>query len=103
MTRPEKEKGTKVLTPGKYLTATKTENFRKRLIKAVGQSEEGGVVLDFTRVEAVDSAGLGLIIAAHNTLANYGRKLTLTNVSKEIYGLFLATRLDQQFEVISVE
>ncbi len=102
MTGPEKEKGTKVLTPGKHLTATKTENFRKRLIKAVAQSE-GGVILDFTRVEAVDSAGLGLIIAAHNTLANYGRTLTLTNVSKEIYGLFLATRLDQQFEVISVE
>ena len=102
MTKPKKKAEKKVISPGKDLVAAKTESFRKKLIKVVEQSK-GEIILDFAKVEEVDSAGLGLIIAAHNTLKNCGGKLILTNVSKEIHGLFLATRLDKQFEVNSVE
>ena len=102
MTKPEKKTEKKLLRPGRDLIATKTESFRKRLIKAVELAKRE-VVLDFAKVEKVDSVGLGLIIAAHNTLKGRGGKLTLINVSKEMQGLFLATRLDRQFEVNVVE
>jgi len=72
----------KVIKPGKDLIASRADNFRKRLLKIV-EERIREIDIDFASVKTVDSVGLGVIIAAHNTLKNAGGKLRLINVPEK--------------------
>lgn len=64
---------------------------------------EGGtkeLVIDLRSVDIIDSTGLSVLMNSHKSLSNAGGRLTLTNVSKDIYGLFKAMQLDQHFAVV---
>jgi anti-anti-sigma regulatory factor len=47
----------------------------------------------------VDSVGIGVIIATHNSLDQKGGKLRVINIADDIYGLFSTMRLDRHFSV----
>lgn len=81
------------------IIASMAGEFRDKLLNLVKEGIED-LTLDLTRVEMVDSVGLGVLIAAHNSLRGAGGRLTIKNVSDDIYRLFKIMRLDQHFEVI---
>lgn len=88
----------KTIKPGMDITASMAEDFRKDLRKFLNQ----GVVeltIDLTGVKMIDSVGLGVLIATHNSLENAGGSLSIKNASQNIYSLFNTMRLDQHFEV----
>jgi anti-anti-sigma factor len=60
------------------------------------------ITFDLTGVEIVDSTGIGLLIAAHNSLLKTGGTLAVINTSKDILDLFKAMRLDQHFSITGV-
>lgn len=70
------------------------EAFRERL-----QEGPTKLHLDFSRVESLDSMGIGLLVATHNSLARQGGALLLTQVRKDIYQLLTLMRLDKHFSV----
>ena len=82
------------------IIASMAGEFRDKLLNLVKEGIED-LTLDLARVEMVDSVGLGVLIAAHNSLRGAGGKLTIKNVSEDIYRLFKTMRLDQHFEVIN--
>ena len=88
----------KTIKPGKDIIASMAEDFRKRLLKMVKQGIKD-LTIDLSGVEMVDSVGLGVLIAAHNSLEDAGGSLKIKNVSKDIYNLIKIMRLDQHFEV----
>ena len=47
----------------------------------------GPLTIDLSRVELIDSVGIGLLIAAHNSLAKGGGRLALENVNPDLTGL----------------
>lgn len=55
--------------------------------------------LDFSNVGSIDSVGIGLLVATHNSLAKVGGALSLCNVSQDIRQLFALMRLDKHFHV----
>lgn len=55
--------------------------------------------LDFSRVESLDSMGIGLLVATHNSLAKQGGALQLTGVKKDIHQLLSLMRLDKHFAI----
>lgn len=57
------------------------------------------MTIDFTRVEMVDSTGIGLLISAHNSMSKSGGKLAVINASGEILELFHSMRIHQHFPV----
>lgn len=59
--------------------------------------------LDFSNVHMVDSAGIGLIIATHNSLQKLGGVLELTGVAPEIGDLFQGMRMHQHFRISGAE
>jgi anti-anti-sigma factor len=62
----------------------------------------GGVddmVVDLANTRMVDSRGIGLLIAAHNSLRKVGGRLAVTHASKEILDLFRTMRIHQHFGV----
>lgn len=70
------------------------ELFRQRI-------QEGArrIVLDFSRVESIDSVGIGLLVATHNSLAKLGGALVLTAVPRDVYHLLTLMRLDKHFSI----
>ena len=87
-----------VIKPGKDVVASMAEDFKNRLLNLIkkGITE---VVIDLSGVEVVDSVGLGVIIATHNSLGKSGGKLKIINASEDIRRLFQTMRLDQHFEI----
>lgn len=57
------------------------------------------VTVDLATVEMVDSAGLGLLIAAHNSLKKLGGDLEVIHASNDILQLFKTMRIHQHFKV----
>ena len=98
MAKAKKNPSKKVIKPGQDISAAWADNLKQTLSKT---SEEGikDLTLDFAEVKTVDSIGLAVIIAAHNTLKNTGGKLTLINVSDEFFNLFRTMRMDQYVEL----
>jgi len=55
--------------------------------------------MDLAAAEMVDSAGIGLLISAHNSLKKAGGELTVIHASKDILNLFRTMRIHQHFSV----
>jgi len=87
-----------VIKPGMDIVASMAEDFKNELLSAINESQ-GEVVLDLAGVEMVDSVGIGVIIATHNTLNQADRQLKVTNVAADVYGLFTTMRLNRRFTV----
>ncbi len=87
-----------IIKPGTDVVASMAENFKTELLSVINESSSE-VVIDLDGVEMVDSVGIGVIIAAHNTLNQSDRKLKVINVTKDVYGLFTTMRLNRRFTV----
>ena len=91
-----------IVKPGVDVVASMAEAFKDDLLSAINSSS-GAIVIDLDGVEMVDSVGIGVIIASHNTLSQAGRKLKVINVTKDVYGLFTTMRLNRRVTVEGVE
>lgn len=87
-----------IIKPGVDVVASMAEGFKSELLSVINDSS-GEIVIDLDGVEMVDSVGIGVIIAAHNTLNQAGRQLKVINVTKDVYGLFTTMRLNRRFTV----
>ena len=94
------ENGTKqaLLTPTGDIVASMVADLRAQLKTAAEQGAQR-VTIDLARVQIVDSTGIGLLIAAYNTLQKAGGKIALINASRDLVLLFKSMRLDQRFEI----
>jgi anti-sigma B factor antagonist len=61
------------------------------------------IVLDLSRVTAIDSAGLGELVALHMWAVGNGCCLKLTGLSSRIFHLLELTNLTSVFEIFSTE
>ena len=58
------------------------------------------VILDFSQVPYVDSAGVGVIVNAHVSCVNSGRRLVLVAVHDRIRALMKTTRVDSVLMIL---
>ncbi|MBU1169204.1 MAG: STAS domain-containing protein [Proteobacteria bacterium] len=84
--------------PGRDVVASMANEFRAELNSQI-QESPSELVIDLSGVEMVDSVGIGVIIATHNSLDQKGGKLKVINIAEDIYGLFSTMRLDRHFTV----
>jgi len=98
MTEINKNRDRFVVKPGKDVVASMANEFRSQLHGLV-QESPNELVIDLDGVEMVDSVGIGVIIATHNSLNKVGGALRVTNVTSDIYTLFSTMRLDHHFTI----
>jgi anti-sigma B factor antagonist len=55
------------------------------------------LIIDFTNVPYVDSAGIGALVGAYVTRQNGGRSLALVGVSERIHNALKVTHVEQFF------
>jgi len=60
-----------------------------------GEKTAKTLILDFSQVPYVDSAGVGVIVNAHVSCVNSGRRLVLVAVQDRIRALMKTTRVDE--------
>ncbi len=99
MAKAKKKTKNKVMKPGKDITSSKAKSIHNKLIKVVEQ-KISKLTLDFSNVENIDAVGLGLIIAANNSLNRNDADLILKNVPDKINNLFSSLRLDQCIKIL---
>lgn len=86
------------MTLGRRVSAQDVPQLREDL-RARIQAGARRLVLDFSQVESLDSMGIGLLAATHNSLAKLGGSLSLVGVRRDIHQLLLLMRLDKQFSI----
>ncbi len=84
--------------PGRNIIASLADEFRAEL-HALVQEKPDQITIDMTGVEMVDSVGIGVMIAVHNSLTKNGGTLKIKNADKNIRNLFSTMRLDRHFSV----
>jgi anti-anti-sigma factor len=95
---PNTKETVAVFQPEGDLVSAKLPSLRSRLREMVA----AGILhltLDLTPVQMVDSAGIGLLISAHNSLKKAGGELTVIHASGDILQLFRTMRIHQHFSV----
>jgi anti-anti-sigma factor len=99
MIQVTREENKAVIRPvGDSIVAASIPELRSKMREMV---EEGvrDMVIDLTDVQIVDSSGIGLLIAAYNSLRKVGGRLAVINASADILELFQTMRMHQHFSV----
>lgn len=90
----------RTMTTGKHLTAVEVPDLRN-LLK---QEMEKGVrefTFDMSNTQYLDSTGIGLLIATHNSLSAAQGSVRLINVSADIMRLLKVMRLSSRLNATS--
>lgn len=87
-----------ILKPGRDIVSSMVLEFREEL-RAIVDQEDTLLTLDLDGVEMIDSMGLGVLIAAHNSLSKRNAQLELINISNDILNLMKNMRLDRHFSI----
>lgn len=74
------------------------EELRKFIFKFV-KGNTPGIILDLSKIEYLDSSGIGLFVTIQKTMNKYGGKLGLLNVSKEIIAMLKLATIDTLFKI----
>lgn len=71
----------------------------KSKVKELVAAGSTAITFDMTESDAIDSAGIGFIAAAHNTLVKSGGALKLVGLSKDMYDFFVCLRMNTHFTI----
>lgn len=71
----------------------------RRLLNALIDASEGEVTVDLEAVEAIDAAGLGLLVAAHRRTEQLGRRLVLRHPVPAVVRILAVTRFHRILHV----
>lgn len=94
--RREGEKA--IVLPHGDIVATVVPDYRPTLRDLV-RSGLREMVIDLSETVMIDSTGLGLLLAAFNSLRAIDGKLSVVNASEDIVELFRSLRMHQHFPV----
>ena len=89
-----------LLKPTGDIAANYVSELRTVLRKSV-EAKPAVMTLDLSDVKTIDASGVGLLIAASNSMGRTGGRVMVTNVSDEIAELLRALRIHQLFGVAS--
>ena len=91
--QPGTQPGQRILRLNGALVMTTVFEFQSTVRADTSRS----LIIDFTNVPYVDSAGIGALVGAYVTRQNGGRSLALVGVSERIHNALKVTRVEQFF------
>lgn len=65
----------------------------------IDEQETPRLLLDFSTVDHLSSAALGMLINANNSIKQRNGQLRLTNIKPQIYEVFVITKLNKLFRI----
>lgn len=77
--------------------------FFSSALESVLKDDDTNVVVDFTKIDYIDSTGIGELVGYLGKFSNQNRKLILVNPSERILKLLKLAKLDTVFSIYSSE
>jgi anti-sigma B factor antagonist len=75
----------------------------RRTIRDLIESGRTKIVLNFSKVDSIDSAGVGELAGAYLPVKSKGGELKFLNPTKKVHRVLQVTQLDMVFEVYTNE
>jgi anti-sigma B factor antagonist len=75
----------------------------RRTIRDLVESGRTKVILNFSEVNSIDSAGIGELAGAYVPVKSKGGELKFLNPTKKVHDMLKITQLDKVFEVYTDE
>lgn len=79
------------------IVASRIQEVKDMIAERLG--DDITLILDLANVSYIDSIGIGVLIATHNSLKSSGGKLKIINASEDIKNLFKTMRLDKHIDI----
>jgi anti-sigma B factor antagonist len=77
--------------------------FFSAALENVLKNESTNVIIDFTKIDYIDSTGIGELVGYLGKFSNQNRKLILVNPSERIQKLLRLAKLDTMFRIYDSE
>lgn len=77
--------------------------FFSSALENVLKNESTNVIIDFTKIDYIDSTGIGELVGYLGKFTNQNRKLILVNPSERIQKLLKLAKLDAVFKIYGTE
>jgi anti-sigma B factor antagonist len=87
---------------GRIVLGPESNLLRERVKTLIGEGKKK-IVLNMSNVTYIDSAGLGMLVAAHVSAKNQGAALHLSNLGNKFQDVLQLTRLLTVFSVYDTE
>ncbi len=84
----------------KILDEADIKSIEKSVLPVIDDNDKIKLVLDFSKVQFLSSAMLGLLIRLKKTIEDKGGALRLSGINDKIMGVFKITRLDKIFTIM---
>jgi anti-sigma B factor antagonist len=86
-------------TNSRILDEANIADIGSTLTSLIEEVEHPKLVLDFTTVDHLSSAALGMLINANNKVKERNGQLRLTNIKPQIMEVFVITKLNKLFKI----
>ncbi len=83
----------------KILDEAKIIQFGEELFSLVDLDNRKSILLNFDGVEFLSSAALGKLITLDRKVKSHKGRLKMSNIRREIYDVFLVTKLNKVFDI----
>lgn len=94
-------KASKIITiePSGYITAANITQFQEELTLTVSAQEDAIFLIDMTRVEFLDSAGLMALASAFRLAESLGKRFSICSINPSVRIIFELTQLDRVLDI----
>lgn len=87
-------------THNKILDEGNIAEIGQTLSTLIDETNPPKLLLDFSSVDHLSSAALGMLINANNRIKNRNGQLRLTNIKPQIFEVFVITKLNKLFRIL---
>src|SRR4029079_5320405 len=87
-------------TSAKILDEANITDIGSTLGTMIDESENPKLLLDFSNVDHLSSAALGMLINANNRIKQRNGQLRLCNIKPQILEVFIITKLNKLFRIL---
>ncbi|MDB5290873.1 MAG: rsbV [Phycisphaerales bacterium] len=87
-------------TNNRILDEANINEIGQTLVALIGERQNPKLLLDFTAVDHLSSAALGMLINANNKIREANGQLRLTNIKPQILEVFVITKLNKLFKIL---
>jgi len=87
---------------GRIVLGEESNSFREKLKSLVAEGKKK-IVLNMSEIKYIDSAGLGVLVAAHISAKNQGASVRLCHLGKKFHEVMQITKLLTVFDVYDTE
>jgi len=91
-----------VMLDGRIVLGEESQALRQKLKSLIAEGNKK-IILNMDNIKYIDSAGLGILVAAHVTAKLQGASLILSNLGTKFQEILQVTKLVTVFQVFNTE